>query len=96
MWGKVKTDLQRLGAAFVFFLVKLILAGLLVAVDLGLEKLAGLVLEHDDISLRIVEIVLDITFVGSAAVIAISGAVVVTGEVILSTMDYFKERRSDD
>ena len=96
MWGKVKTDLQRLGAAFVFFLVKLILAGLLVAADLGLEKLAGLVLEHDGDPLRIVEFVLDVTFVGSAVVIAVSGALVVTGEVILSSRDYFRERNRDD
>lgn len=96
MWGEVKTGLQRIGAAFVFFVVKLILAGLLVAADLGLERLAGLVLEHDGDLLRIVEVVLDVTFVGSAAVIAVSGAVVVIGEAILSVRDYFKERRSDD
>lgn len=95
MWGKVKTDLQRIGAAFAFFLVKLILAALLVAADLGLEKLAGLVLEHDGAPLRIVEFVLDVTFVGSAVVIAVSGAVVVTGEVILSSRDYFRERNRD-
>ena len=95
MWGEVKTGLQRIGAAFVFFVVKLILAGLLVAADLGLERLAGLVLEHDGRPFRVVEFVLDVTFVGSAVVIAVSGALVVTGEVILSSRDYFRERNRD-
>ena len=95
MWGEVSTGLQRIGAAFVFFVVKLILAGLLVAADLGLERLAGLVLEHDGGPFQVVEFVLDVTFVGSAVVIAVSGALVVTGEVILSSRDYFRERNRD-
>lgn len=96
MWSETKIGLQRIGTAFVFLVVKLILAGLLVAADLGLEKLAGLVLEHDGAPFRIVEFVLDVTFVGSAVVIAASGALVITGEVILSSRDYFRERLSDD
>lgn len=95
MWGEVKTGLQRIGAAFVFFVVKLILAGLLVTADLGLEKLAGLVLEHDGRPFQVIEFVLDVTFVGSAVVIAVSGALVVTGEVIISSIDYFRERNRD-
>ena len=95
MWSEVSTGLQRIGAAFVFFVVKLILAGLLVAADLGLERLAGLVLEHDGRPFQVVELVLDVTFVGSAVVIAVSGALVVTGEVILSSRDYFRERNRD-
>lgn len=96
MWGEVKTGLQRIGAAFVFFVVKLILAGLLVAADLGLERLAGLVLEHDGSPLGIFEVVLDVTFVGSAVITAGAGALVVAGEAILSARDYFKERLSND
>lgn len=96
MWSEVKVGLKHIRVAFVFLAGKLILAGLLVATDLGLEKLAGLVLEHDGEPLRIVEDDLDITFVGSAVVIATSGALVVAGEAILSSWDYFRERLSDE
>lgn len=96
MWSEAKTGLQLLWTHSVFLSVKLALAGLLVAADLGLEKLAGLVLEHDSRSFHIVEFVLDLAFVGSATVIAICGAIMVAGTVLLSTIDYFKERLSDD
>ena len=96
MWEETKIGVKRIGNAFVFFVVKIVIAGIFVAADLGLEKLASLVLEHEGTPFKIVEFVLDVAFVGSAVVIAVAGAVVVAGEVILSSRDYFRNRLSDD
>ena len=96
LWSEIKAALRLLVSHSVFLSVKLALAGLLVAADLGLEKLAGLVLEHDSHYFRIVEAVLDVTFVGSAIVIAACGAVMIAGAVLFSTISYFKEMLSDD
>ena len=96
MWEETKTGIKRIGNAFVFFVVKIVIAAILVAADLGLENLASLVLEHETSSIHIVEFVLDVTFVGSAVVISVAGALVVAGEVILSSRDYLKKRWSDD
>ena len=95
MWQETKTGLKRIGNAFVFFVVKIAIAGIFVAADWGLEKLASLVLEHEGAPFKIVEFVLDVAFVGSAVVIAVAGAVVVAGEVIISSRDYFRNRLDD-
>ena len=96
MWEETKNGLKRIGNAFVFFVVKVVIAAIFVAADLGLEKLASLVLEHGTAAFDIVEFVLDVTFVGSAVVISAAGAFVVAVEVILSSKDYLKRRLKDD
>lgn len=96
MWEETKTGIKRIGNAFVFFVVKIVIAAIFVAADLGLEKLASLVLEHETAAFKIVEFVLDVAFVGSAVVISVAGTIVVAAEVILSSRDYLRNRLSDD
>ena len=74
----------------------MVIAAIVVAADWGLENLASLVLEHDGAAFKSFEFVLDFAFVGLAVVIAIGGAVVMAGEVLISSRDYLRKRLLDD
>lgn len=94
MWEETKTSIKHIGTALLFFMVKMAIAAIVVGADWALEQMASLVLEHDGAAFHTVEFVLDFAFVGLAVVIAISGGIVMAGEVLISSRDYFRKRLS--
>ena len=89
----VRTTIKRLWDVFVIFIAKLVLASLLVGIDVGLKQLARIALGPETPHLKVVELVLDVCFVGAFVVIAAAGVIIVVAEVMRSTWEYVGRRR---
>ncbi len=75
------------------FLRSLVLAAVLVLSGMALEWLVGLTLPKESKSYQIVKVVLDVSLVYGAVVIAACGAFIVVWDTIVSTRDSMSGRR---
>ena len=90
----VRDELVRITSEVALFLVKLAVAALFLLVDWGIKRLSALVLEDPDgFAYRILALVLDTTFVGTAAVISVTGAITIAAEFTASTLDHIRGLR---
>ena len=77
------------------FLVKLGLAAAMVLIDLGIKNLAALVLNPDGYSYRLLTAVMDVTFMGTAVIITVTGAVTISAEFIVSTYRHLARLKNE-
>lgn len=90
----IKDEISRIAGEVLLFLVKLSVAALFLLVDWGIKSLSSIVLEDPDgFAYRILALVLDITFVGTAAIISITGAITIAAEFTTSTIQHIKGLR---
>lgn len=82
---KIFEEIRRLASEFLLLLVKLLLAAAMVLIDLGIKNFATLVLDPDGYSYKLLVFVMDVTFVGTAAIITVTGAIIISAEFIVST-----------
>ncbi len=89
-----RDELGRIASEVALFLVKLAVAALFLLVDLGIKRLSAIVLEDPDgFAYRILALVLDVTFVGTAAIISVTGAITIAAEFTTSTLHHIRELR---
>lgn len=77
------------------FLVKLGLAAAIVLIDWGIKGLAALVLNPDGYSYRLLAAVMDVTFVGTAVIITVTGAITISAEFIVSTYRHLARLKNE-
>ena len=86
-----RDDVARIASEVALFLVKLAVAALFLLVDWGIKRLSAIVLEDPDgFAYRVLALVLDITFVGTAIIISVTGAIAVTAEFVVSTHHHIR------
>ena len=88
-------EIRRILREFLIFLVKLALAAAILLVDLGIKSLAAFVLDSDGYSFRILALILDVVFVGTAAVVSVTGAIVILAEFVVSTYRHLKRLKNE-
>lgn len=67
----VKDEISRIAGEVLLFLVKLAVAAMFLLVDWGIKSLSSIVLEDPSgLAYRVLVLVLDITFVGTAVIIS--------------------------
>lgn len=87
----VRNEIIRLVSDVLLFLARIAVAALFLGVDWGIKRLSAIVLEDPEgFTYRILAFVLDVTFVGTAIVISVTGAIMIAGEFIASTWNYLK------
>ncbi len=92
---KVIEEIRRIASEALIFLTKIVLAVLVVGIDLAIKNLAALVLNPDGYSYRVLAYVLDVVFVGTAIVISVTGAIVISAEFIVSTYRHLKRLKNE-
>ena len=91
VWKDAWAGVQRVIAAAGRFAASLVLSAFLVLAGIGMKQLIAWGIEEDSIPYNVVKFALDVSLVGSAVVVAICGGIVVAGEAIISTRDFFRE-----
>ena len=91
----VRDEIARIASEVLLFLVKLALAALFLLIDLGIKRLSALVLDTESYSYGILVFVMDVTFVGSAIVISVTGAITIAAEFIVSTYRHLKRLKEE-
>ena len=87
-------EIARIASEVALFIVKLAVAALFLLVDWGVKRLSAMVLEEPDgFAYRILALVLDTTFVGTATVISVTGAITIAAEFIVSTYHHLRGLR---
>ena len=90
----VRNELARIASEVALFLAKLAVAALFLSVDWGIKHLAAMALESPEgFAYKILALVLDVTFVGTAIIISVAGAFTVAAEFIASTYNHIKRLR---
>ena len=84
-------EFARIASEVALFLVKLAVAGLVLLVDWGIKRLSAVVLEDPDgFAFRILALVLDITFVGTAIIISVTGVITIAAEFVVSAYHHIR------
>ena len=87
-------EFARIASEVALFLVKLAVAALFLLVDWGIKRLSAIVLEEPDgFAYRILALVLDTTFVGTAIIISVTGVIAIAAEFIVSTYHHLRGLR---
>ena len=90
----IKDEISRIAGEVLLFLIKLAVAALFLLVDWGIKSLSSIVLEDPDgFAYRILALVLDTTFVGTAAIISVTGAITIAAEFTTSAIQHIKGLR---
>ena len=93
MTEDLRTALQRVALAAINFLTSLLMAVILVLSGLLLEWIIGFSIEPGTQTHQVVGFVLDVTLVGCAVVWAITGALIVTWEAVISAKSFLSRSR---
>ena len=90
----IRDEISRIAGEVLLFLIKLAVAALFLLVDWGIKSLSSIVLEDPDgFAYRILALVLDAIFVGTAAIISVTGAITIAAEFITSTIQHIRGLR---
>lgn len=89
----LRIALQRVALAAINFLTSLLMAVILVLSGLLLEWIIGFSIDTGTQTHRVVGFVLDVTLVGCAVVWAITGALLVTWEAVISAKSLLNRSR---
>ena len=86
-----RNEFARIVSEVALFLVKLAVAALFLLVDWGIKRLSAVVLEDPDgFAFRILALVLDITFVGTAIIISVTGVITIAAEFVVSAYHHIR------
>ena len=86
-----RNEFARIASEVALFLVKLAVAALFLLVDWGIKRLSAVVLEDPDgFAFRILALVLDITFVGTAIIISVTGVITIAAEFVVSAYHHIR------
>ena len=86
MMSELKEAFYRVGLAMIIFAGSLLLSAALVVSGIMLEQLVSFAVGDESTALKVVKVVLDVSLVGSAVVVAVCGAIIVATESIKSTL----------
>lgn len=93
---QVDKRIYELFAGFLLFATSLALSAFLILAGLGLESLIGLAIEDGTLADDVVEFVVQVSLVGSAIVVSACGAIIVAGDAIKATIEFFRHPSEDE
>ena len=93
MQAELQSALRRIALAAITFLTSLLMAVMLVLSGLLLEWIIGFSVDAGTRTHDLISFALDVALVGGAVVWAVTGAVIVTWEAVLSAIAFLRQIR---
>ena len=89
----LQEDISKVLQAALKFVLSLVLSTILVGSSILLEALFNLSLQEGSKTQELIKVVLEVSLGGSAVVISVCGSLVVAGEVVRSTLKFFRRTK---